>query len=258
MSEGYIHGATTAREVARLEKQADFTLGWSTGSLAFTEGERVLDLATGVGAVAARLLQRFHGIHLVGVDLSQAQLSAARANHPTIPVVRGDGAHLPFRSAAFHHVHCTWLLEHVSRPVEILREVHRVLRPGGSAHFVEVDNTTFSLTPHCPGVEAALERLNTEQVAAGGDPFVGRRVQAYFEAAGFARVETARPLLDGSPEHPVFRKIFIEEFAEIFDGLAEHRDRALFEAAASELRGIEAREGTFRYRPAVVTAWRSA
>jgi SAM-dependent methyltransferase len=231
MSEGYIHGATNAREVARLEKQADFTLGWSGGSLAFGASDRVLDLATGVGAVAARLLKRFPGLRLVGVDLSMPQLTAARANHAAIPVVRADGARLPFATATFDRVHCTWLLEH---------------------------NASFSLTPTCPAVEAALARLNSEQVAAGGDPFVGQRVGAHFEAAGFSTVDVARPLLDGSPEHAVFRRIFIDEFAEIFDGLAEHRDQALFEAAASELRGIEARGGTFRYRPAVVTARRAS
>src|SRR3990167_7992730 len=74
----YVHGGTTTREIARLEKQADFTASFTFSTLDLHPGQRVLDLATGVGAMGARLLRHCPGLHLVGVDLSAAQLAAAR------------------------------------------------------------------------------------------------------------------------------------------------------------------------------------
>src|SRR4051812_6052615 len=145
----YVHGSTDAREVARLEKQADFTASFTFSTLELKAGQRVLDLATGVGAMGTRLLRTFPGIKLVGVDLSATQLGAARKNHPELPVLRGDATRLPFADATFDRVHCSWLLEHVPTPVEVLKDVRRVLKPGGFCQFIEVDNATFAVTPEC-------------------------------------------------------------------------------------------------------------
>jgi ubiquinone/menaquinone biosynthesis C-methylase UbiE len=53
------------------------------------------------------------------------------------PGVQADAARLPFRSAAFDCVIATAVLEHVPHPQRVVREVHRVLRPGG-LFYVEV------------------------------------------------------------------------------------------------------------------------
>ncbi len=81
MSEGYIHGGTDAREVARLEKQAFWCADWMLKRFDAAPGMRVLDLATGVGAMAGQLLRRFADITLLAVDLSPSQLSTAHENH---------------------------------------------------------------------------------------------------------------------------------------------------------------------------------
>ena len=124
----YIHGQSDLREVARLERQADFVAPRFHPLLKSRPGDHVLDLATGVGAMASRLSDRYPGIHLVGVDLRMTQLKHAHANHPaSASYVQSDGGRMPFRSETFDQVYCSWLLEHVPQPVEILKEVHRVL-----------------------------------------------------------------------------------------------------------------------------------
>jgi cyclopropane fatty-acyl-phospholipid synthase-like methyltransferase len=88
MSSSYVHGSTDAREVERLVVQARFVAGFALESFDAPAGARVLDLGTGVGAMAAELARRYPGITLTGVDLSEAQLAAARAakeNTPTSP-----------------------------------------------------------------------------------------------------------------------------------------------------------------------------
>ena len=203
---GYVHGGTDAREVARLEKQADFTSSFTFSTLELKAGQRVLDLATGVGAMGSRLLRACPGISLVGVDLSASQLAAARKNHPDLPVLRGNATRLPFADATFDRVHCSWLLEHVPTPVEVLKDVRRVLRPGGFCQFVEVDNATFQATPNCPAALEVLGRLNEAQQRGGGDPFVGRNLERELGAAGFARFEVKRNPLVGDAREPRDRK----------------------------------------------------
>ena len=250
MSE-YIHGGSDEREVQRLEKQARWGAPWMLKDFDVPPGAKVLDLATGVGAMAGWLLDTFPTVRLVGVDLSPQQLAWARRNHPALPVARANGAALPFGDERFDRVHCSWLLEHVSAEVAvaILKEVRRVLKPGGYCHFTEVDNSSFLTTPVYPDVEAIMAALNEGQQRGGGDPFVGQRLPQLFAAAGFRRVDVHPLAIHGGPEDPVFFQGFIDEVAEIFESLDEAlpgmKDQA--QRAAAQLRGLIARGGTMDY-----------
>jgi methylase of polypeptide subunit release factors len=64
----YVHGSTDQREVARLVRQAEFVATFSLVDFDAPPGARVLDLGTGVGAMARQLALRFPGIELVGID----------------------------------------------------------------------------------------------------------------------------------------------------------------------------------------------
>ncbi len=248
------------REVARLEKQADFTSSFTFASLDLKPGQRVLDLATGVGAMGSRLLRAYPGIKLVGVDLSATQLGAARKNHPDLAVLRADGTRLPFPDGTFDRVHCSWLLEHVPVPVAVLKDVRRVLKPGGFCQFIEVDNATFGTTPECPAALEVLGRLNQAQQRGGGDPFVGRRMEAELKAAGFQRFEVTRTELVGDSAHPLFLQAFVDEFAEIFEGLDESlgsEAMPLIAKAIAELRALPQQPGgAMRYTPTIARGWR--
>jgi ubiquinone/menaquinone biosynthesis C-methylase UbiE len=256
----YVHGSTDAREVARLEKQADFTSSFTFSTLDLQPGQRVLDLATGVGAMGARLLRACPGLKLTGVDLSATQLGAARHNHPELPVLRGDATRLPFADATFDRVHCSWLLEHVPTPVAVLKDVRRVLKAGGFCQFIEVDNATFAVTPECPAALEVLGLLNEAQRRGGGDPFVGRWLEREFAAAGFERVEIVRRQLVGDERDPRFLQAFVDEFAEIFEGLDESlgvEALPLISRAIAELRRLPQLTGSsMRYTPSIVRAWR--
>jgi ubiquinone/menaquinone biosynthesis C-methylase UbiE len=248
---GYIHGGSDAREVARLEKQAGFISARFQSHLRAAPGHWVLDLATGVGAMAQKLIERYPGIQLVGLDLNRSPLRHARQNHPIAAYVQGDGARMPFADQTFDRVHCSWMLEHVPSPVEILRDVHRVLKVGGECLFIEVDNATFRTVPEYPEVVAVMEALNEAQLRGGGDPYVGRKLPALFREAGFTQTEVQPIALHGSLEDPVFFQAFIDEFAEIFESLDESVDRALvprLHAAAGRLRALPSVGGQMHYQ----------
>jgi ubiquinone/menaquinone biosynthesis C-methylase UbiE len=256
----YIHGGTDAREVARLEKQSHFTALHSLPRFDAAPGMRVLDLATGVGAMAGQLLRRYPGIQLVGVDLHERQLAEARRLHPGATYVQADAAHLPFPDASFERVHCSWLLEHVREPAAVLREVRRVLAPGGLCHFIEVDNASLRTHPRCPETHAMLEVQNAAQRASGGDPFIGPKLERLFREAGFTRTDIAPAPVHGDAADPAYFRMFVEEFAEIFESLDEALGPALaprLHAAAAELRALPGLPGaSMDYVPWIARGYR--
>lgn len=137
----------------------------------------------------------------------------------------------------------------------------RVLKPGAFCQFIEVDNATFTLTPPSAAVTELMRRLNDAQQRAGGDPFIGQRLEELLNNAKFDRVALERPLLDGHAGDPVFFQSFIDEFAEIFEGLDESlgaEAAPLITTAIAELRALNTiPNGRLRYTPVIFRAWRA-
>ena len=106
-------------------------------------GDRVLDVATGTGLVARALVERY-GCEVVGIDQSADMLSGARralGRRPDlaarIELVRGEAERLPFADRDFDHLTFTYLLRYVDDPAATLRELARVVKPGGRIAALE-------------------------------------------------------------------------------------------------------------------------
>jgi ubiquinone/menaquinone biosynthesis C-methylase UbiE len=260
-TEHYVHGSTDDQEIARLEKQADFTASFTFPHITVRAGARVLDLATGVGAMGSRLQKRCAQAQVFGLDFSASQLAAARKNHPEFAVLRADGRVLPFADDTFDQVHWSWFLEHIAEPVAVLREVRRVLKPGGSCHFIEVDNATFSTSPVLEPVQRLMRLLDEAQTRAGGDGQVGQKLAGYLREAGFERFTLTPTPLHGSAANPALFAQLVVEFAEIYEGLDETVGQAepeLPRRASQALRSLLTLAGSeFKYTPVIVRAEKS-
>lgn len=107
-----------------------------------SQGERVLDVATGTAAVARELVARTGGA-IVGLDQSEPMVRqgvravAARGLAGRIRFVLARAEQLPFEDGTFGAVTFTYLLRYVDDPAGTLRELTRVLRPGGSMAALE-------------------------------------------------------------------------------------------------------------------------
>jgi demethylmenaquinone methyltransferase/2-methoxy-6-polyprenyl-1,4-benzoquinol methylase len=99
-------------------------------------GASVLDVATGTGAVAERLLRR--GCDVTGIDQSTEMLAVARARlGGRARLLEGRAEQLPFADESFDALTFTYLLRYVDDPVATLRELARVVRPGGTVAMLE-------------------------------------------------------------------------------------------------------------------------
>jgi demethylmenaquinone methyltransferase/2-methoxy-6-polyprenyl-1,4-benzoquinol methylase len=132
----------------------------------------VLDVATGTGAVAGELLAQ-KSCTVVGLDQSTEMLAEARCRLPAeVTLVEGNAEQLPFEDASFDALTFTYLLRYVSDPPATLRELARVVRPGGTIAGLE-----FAL-PH--GVWRPLWELYVRV----GLPLVGRTISPGWAEVG--------------------------------------------------------------------------
>jgi demethylmenaquinone methyltransferase/2-methoxy-6-polyprenyl-1,4-benzoquinol methylase len=99
-------------------------------------GARVLDMATGTGAVALKVA-RVSGARVIGADITRPMLIQAQARAteagvlPRLELVECTAEATPFAGSVFDAVILTYLLRYVSDVPSTLRELARVLRPGG-------------------------------------------------------------------------------------------------------------------------------
>jgi demethylmenaquinone methyltransferase/2-methoxy-6-polyprenyl-1,4-benzoquinol methylase len=133
--------------------------------------DRVLDVATGTGMVAAGLVAR-GGCSVVGLDQSPEMLAAARARLAARPelgerveLVEGQAEKLPFADGSFDALTFTYLLRYVDDPQATMRELARVVAPGGRVGSLE-----FAVPPRL------LVRLAWRLYTAVGLPLLGRLV----------------------------------------------------------------------------------
>lgn len=143
--------------------------------------DRVLDVATGTGMVAAALVRRY-GCRVVGLDQSPEMLGGAAAKLRADPglaerieLVRDEAESLPFGDREFDHLTFTYLLRYVADPAATLGELARVVRPGGRVASLE-----FMLPPN--PVARALWRV----YARLGLPALGRLISRdWYEVGRF-------------------------------------------------------------------------
>ena len=140
-------------------------------------GSKVLDVATGTGAVAVPFAQAIGaGGRVTAVDFSAEMLDRAEANIrkmalDNVDLHEMDAERLDFRSNYFHSVVCSYGLFFLPDMPRALREWVRVLRPGGKLVFTSFEETAFR-----PMLDDFVERLQSCGAELPDGPFGSRRI----------------------------------------------------------------------------------
>lgn len=159
-------------------------------ALGAVPGDRVLDAGCGPGFYVAETLERVGpGGSVVGVDASPPMLALAAKRsegHDNVSFHEGDVTALPVADADFDRALSVQVLEYVEDIPAALRELHRVLRPGGRVLLWDVDWATVSWRSDDP---ARMERVLRGWDEHLSDPSLPRTLSSQLRSAGFADVE---------------------------------------------------------------------
>ena len=186
-------------------------------------GGEVLDVATGTGDVAIEFARRSRAHRIVGLDRSAGMLEVARDKigkqrlEGRIEVIEGDALNLPFGDGSFDAVTIAFGLRNLPDYAAGVREMARVLKPGGRLLVLE-------FFPPTSGAFLQLYRLYLKTVL----PVVGRAVSGSKEAYDYLSSS-----IQGFASHDEVRRFFADA------GLPDVRRRKLAGGVSFIYRGVK-------------------
>ncbi|AJE43271.1 class I SAM-dependent methyltransferase [Streptomyces nodosus] len=154
---------------------------------------RILDIGCGPGTITADLAELVPDGRVTGVDhapgiLEQARATAGARGLTNVEFAVADVHALDYPDDTFCVVHAHQVLQHVGDPVQALREMHRVTRPGGLIAARDADYAAMTWYPASEGLEDWLDLYERVARANGGEPDAGRRLLSWALDAGIREV----------------------------------------------------------------------
>jgi SAM-dependent methyltransferase len=147
----------------------------------------LLDVGAGPGSITLDFASRVAHVTATEIDDDALALSRDRARAQdarNIDFAVQDVHALTFPDDSFDIVHAHQVLQHVADPVQALREMARVARPGGVVAVRDADYAGFIWHPPSPELDDWLALYRSAAHANGGEPDAGRRLLAWAHAAG--------------------------------------------------------------------------
>ncbi len=221
----YVHGRT-AREAERLAYQASGLSPVLHQDTRYPAGSRVLEAACGVGAQTVILARNSPEAEFFSVDISPESVLEARRRASgqgcmNVGFGTADVYHLPFVAGGFDHVFVCFLLEHLDNPLLALRQLKRVLRPGGTITVIEGDHGSALFYPESPEARRVIRCLIDIQAAMGGNSLIGRELRHLLDEAGFRAVTVSPRLVYADAARPEGREGVKNIFIAMVEGVAE-------------------------------------
>ncbi|GGY38031.1 hypothetical protein GCM10010363_18470 [Streptomyces omiyaensis] len=187
----YTHGHHESVLRSHTWRTAANSAAYLLGSL--RPGLDVLDVGCGPGTITADLAAlvapgRVTAVDAAGDVLAKARATAAERGLENVEFAVADVHALDFPDDSFDVVHAHQVLQHVGDPVQALREMRRVCRPGGIVAARDSDYGAFGWYPERPALDGWLDLYHRVARANGGEPDAGRRLFSWARHAGFTDV----------------------------------------------------------------------
>ncbi|OCT50102.1 putative methyltransferase [Cladophialophora carrionii] len=150
----------------------------------------VLDLGCGPGTITRGFCSYVPQGKVIGIDaaesvIEQALSSAPTAKYPNLSFQVGDiTARLPFNDGSVDVVYTSQTILHLPAPVAVMKEAHRVLKPGGMLAMRETDSMVWH--PSSAGTEAYCVALGKAVPPGAQGSGTGRRLHVWAKEAGFS------------------------------------------------------------------------
>lgn len=156
-------------------------------------GMSLLDVGCGPGSITIDLARRLAPGRVVGMDVADSILATAtsaveESGLANVEIRHGSVYGLEVHDASFDIVFAHQVLQHLSDPVEALREMRRVAVPGGLVGVRDVDYATFAWHPGHPKLTRWLELYHQVTARNDAEADAGRHLLSWFREAGLSDV----------------------------------------------------------------------
>ena len=258
MTEAYVHGYDP-RENLRLQDQASTLAELLHSDTAYAEGSSVLEAGCGVGAQTIALAANSPRALITSIDVSEASVAEATkavraAGIGNVTLRQADIFDLPFPAESFDHVFVCFVLEHLTRPMEALRSLKQILKPGGSITVIEGDHGSTYFHPDSDYARRAVHCLVELQAKAGGNALIGRSLYPLLTNAGFSDVRVSPRMVYVDSSKPALvegftRKTFTAMIEGVRQSSLESRmmSEADFDRGVADLYRTAEADGVFCY-----------
>jgi len=190
--------ADVEKEIERLRAQSLWTWEKESRNLAWfglRDGMSVLELGSGPGFVTEQLLQMLPNSHVTQLELdpdmvrrSEQYLTPNFSGRFTI--IEGSIMNMELPDNSFDFAFARYLFQHLPDPLGAMREVYRVLKPGGVLAITDVeDKLGVIFEPESAEADAIEAKMTSMQSQKGGDRNVGRKLWKLMASAGFESLD---------------------------------------------------------------------
>jgi ubiquinone/menaquinone biosynthesis C-methylase UbiE len=258
MNKTYVHGYHP-RENERLQDQAGTLVDLLHSDTAYPAGSTVLEVGCGVGAQTVTLAQRSPNARFTSIDVSADSIAEGRrrvdrAGLTNVEFGQADIFALPFEAVSFDHVFVCFVLEHLSRPVQALAILEKLLQPGGTITVIEGDHGSTYFHPDSLAAHSAIQCQVRMQRAAGGNAEIGRQLYPLLVEAGFDAVRVSPRMVYVDSSKPDLVDGFTRKtFTAMIEGIRESAVAArliepeTFDAGVRALHRTAEADGVFCY-----------
>lgn len=254
----YVHGYTE-REALRLAEQADTLEELLHYDIIYQPGTKMLEVGCGIGAQTVILAKNNPTAEITSIDVSLDSLENARENVKregikNVRFLQADLFSLPFEEQSFDQVFVCFVLEHLQSPVEALRKLKKVLKPGGTITVIEGDHGSCYFYPEGEEALAAWNCLIRVQAHMKGNSLIGRQLYPLLHDSGFSEVKVDPRMVYVDPSKPGLVNGFIlKTIIPMVEGVKEQAlemqmiDEESWEKGIKELHETARPTGTFCY-----------
>ena len=254
----YVHGYSDY-EANRLRDQADSLAELLHYDSVWAKGSVILEAGCGIGAQTKIVAPKNRNSKFVSIDIALKSLEQAKIIINTnkinnVEFQQADIFELPYEDEYFDHIFLSYLLEHISNPVEALIRLKKVLKKEGTITVIEGDHGSTYFHPDSEAAKKAIQCQVELQKQNGGDANIGRKLYPLLNQSGFKGIKVSPRQVYVDDSNPEWVEGFTKNtFTAMIKGISKEAvsknliSKKEFEKGIKDLNRTAEGGGTFCY-----------